>query len=261
MIKFLCNVILLLIASTSFAQKDSVRKYLDENLHFTNKKDFAYAAMAIKENDHWLLYAVYPDATPVLQVYYRDAGLIVKDGPFSLYYPKRVPAQKGYFKNNLPNGHWQTWYPNGSQKNEGFLVNNHFSGQWKEWYVNGQPASEKTYTVPDSTTGIGQHQSFPSYKVQAVLDDFNPDGKLEGASTTWYENGNKESVVNYHNDSLAGLCIWYRESGNPSSKETYVNGKVSELECYDENGKYSGSTCSIMKLPVLIHPCFLHSII
>lgn len=256
MIKFLLHIILLLVASAGFAQKDSVRKYLNENLQFTSKKDFAYAAMAIKENDHWLLYAVYPDATPILSVYYKDAGLINKDGPFTLYYPKKIPAQKGSFKNNLPNGYWQTWYPNGNPKNEGLLVDNHFSGLWKAWYENGKPESERTYITRYSVTGTGQHQSFPSYKAQRVLDDFNPDGELEGVSTTWYANGNKESVVNYHNDSLTGTCMWYRENGNPSSKETYVNGKVTELECYDEDGKYSGATCSILKLPVLIHPMF-----
>jgi len=256
MLRFLLSIILFLMALTVGAQKDSVRKYLNENLQFTTKKDVVYAAMAVKDNNRWLLYAVYPDTSPILQVYFTDAALTVKDGPFTLYYPKRLVAQKGSFANNLPNGRWQSWYSNGQPKNEGTIINNHFSGVWKSWYESGQIKSEQSYMYIDSATGPAQHQRFPSYKVQAVLEDFAPEGVREGVSTIWYENGNKESVSNYHNDSLTGLCTWYRLNGNPSSKETYVNGKVTALECYDEEGKYTGATCSILKMPVLIHPMF-----
>jgi antitoxin component YwqK of YwqJK toxin-antitoxin module len=253
---FLLYIILLFTALTGFAQKDSVRKYLDGDLHFTTKKNFVYPAMAIKNNDHWVLYAVYPDTTVLLTVFFKDAALTIKDGPFTLYHPKKIVAQKGNFKNNIPDGQWQTWYPGGQLKNEGAIINNHLSGTWKYWYENGQPMSERSYIYSDSMAGQPAHQSYPAYKVEKVLDDFAPDGKLEGKGTTWYENGNKESVLNYHNDSLSGVCAWFRENGSPSSKETYVNGKVTELECYNEEGKYTGSTCSILKLPVLIHPIF-----
>ena len=254
--RFLLYVLPLLTATGSFAQKDSVRKYLDADLRFTSKKDAVYPAMAVKENDHWLLLAVYPDTTPALKVYYLDAALTTKDGPFVLYYPKKVMAQKGSFKDNTPDGLWQTWYSNGQPKEEGPITKNHFSGVWKSWYPNGTIKNERSYLYIDSTAGVNQHQSFPSYKVQAVLDNFAPEAKLEGPSTAWYENGNKESVCNYHNDSLAGLCSWYRVNGNLSSKEKYVNGKVTELECYDSTGKYTGATCSILKQPVLIHAMF-----
>jgi antitoxin component YwqK of YwqJK toxin-antitoxin module len=256
MIRFFLHVIILLTALAGRAQKDTVRKYLDGNLHFTTKKNFLYAAMAVKSNDHWMLYAVYPDTGILLKVYYKDAALTIKDGPFTLYFPKNIVSQKGSFKNNVPNGKWETWYAGGQLKNGGIISDNHFSGVWKSWYENGKMMSEQTYIYSDSIAGQSAHQSFPSYKVEAVLDDFAPEGKLEGTSTAWYENGNKESVLTYHNDSLAGVCTWFRENGNPSSKETYVSGKVTELECYDSAGKYTGATCSILKLPLLIHPFF-----
>ena len=100
MIRFLLSVILFSMALTVGAQKDSVRKYLNENLQFTTKKDVVYAAMAVKDNNRWLLYAVYPDTSPILQVYFTDAALTVKDGPFTLYYPKRLVAQKGSLVND-----------------------------------------------------------------------------------------------------------------------------------------------------------------
>jgi antitoxin component YwqK of YwqJK toxin-antitoxin module len=254
MIKFLVAVIFLLAGQTAFTQKDSVRKYLDANLYFTSKKEMVYPAMAIKSEDHWLLYAVYPDTSVLLRAYFKDAALTTKDGPFILYHPKGIKSQMGYFKDNMANGYWHSWYPDGSPKNEGAIVNNQFSGLWKAWYQSGQIMSERTYEYADSLNGTPVHQHAPDYRVEKVLDDFIPGGKLEGLSQTWYENGNKESVVNYHHDSLAGSCSWYRPNGQPSSKELYVNGKVTALECYDEEGKLTGSTCSILKQPLFIHP-------
>jgi antitoxin component YwqK of YwqJK toxin-antitoxin module len=257
MIKFLLAFGLLLIVLTGIAQKDSVRKYLDANLQFVSRKEAVFPAMAIKDNDHWELYAVYPDTNILLNVYYKDAALTIKDGPFILYHPKKIIAQRGYFIDNRARGHWQSFYSDGQKKDEGDIVNNHFSGVWKEWYQNGIPKSIRTYVYNDSMiSGQPVHENSPATKVSRVVEDLSLEGKIDGAVSTWYENGNKESEVNYHNDSLSGTCKWYRPNGKPSSTEVYTNGKVTDLNCYDDEGNYSGSTCSISKLPVFINPVY-----
>ncbi|MEO6314522.1 MAG: TonB family protein [Chitinophagaceae bacterium] len=256
MIRFLLPGVLLLLAITGTAQKDSVRKYLDGDLRFTNKRNAVYAAMALKNNDHWVLHAVYPDTNVLLRVSFKNAALTIKDGSFVLYHPKKIPAQRGFFKDNVANGQWQTWYSNGQQKNEGAIINNHFAGIWKYWFDNGQLMQQRSYGYTEPMAGAPVHENSPALQADKIMEDFAPEGQLEGTSTAWYKNGNKESVLNYHNDSLAGECLWFRENGNPSSKETYLNGKVTALECFDSSGKYTGATCSILKLPLLIHPFF-----
>ncbi|HTL06700.1 MAG TPA: toxin-antitoxin system YwqK family antitoxin [Chitinophagaceae bacterium] len=238
------------------SQQDSVRKYLDEAFRFTNKRNAVYAAMAVKSDDHWLLYAVYPDTSTLLKLYYKDADLSVKDGLFILFHPQRVMAQKGFFKDNLPDGQWQSWYPNGQLKNEGMIVKNHLTGVWKSWYSNGQPMNEHSFFYDAAAEGTPVHQYSPAKKLQRVLDDFAPESRLEGRGINWYPNGQKESEVQYHNDTLSGLCTWYRENGSISSQETYVNGLVTELACFDSTGRNTGSACSILKLPVMVHPFF-----
>ncbi|MEO5681124.1 MAG: hypothetical protein ABIQ88_00720 [Chitinophagaceae bacterium] len=256
MMKLKLVIISLLFTVTGIAQKDSVRKYLDGNLRFTNKRNAVYAAMAIRNNDHWTLFAVYPDTTMLLKLSFKDAALTMKDGPFILYFRKKVISQSGAFKDNLPQGLWQSWYSNGQLKNAGTIIHNQFAGVWKTWNDKGQLISEVSYAHPDSINGQPVLNTAGDNKNSGLLEDFEPAGVLQGLSTTWYQNGNKEALLNYRNDSLAGVCSWFRENGSPSSKETYVNGKVTELECYNEEGKYSGATCSILKLPLLIHPFF-----
>ena len=48
--------------------KDTVLKYLDEQLHLTTKKNAVYYGVAVKQGDHWMLYALYPDTTPLLKL-------------------------------------------------------------------------------------------------------------------------------------------------------------------------------------------------
>jgi antitoxin component YwqK of YwqJK toxin-antitoxin module len=165
MTKLLVIAVFLLTGQTVLSQKDSVRKYLDADLHFTTKKEMVYPAMAIKTKDHWVLYAVYPDTAVLLTVYFKDAALTIKDGPFILYHPKRIKAQSGNFKDNAASGSWQSWYINGQLKNEGTIIDNQFSGVWKAWYQTGQLMSERTYHY-DSPDGTPAHQHSPEYRVE-----------------------------------------------------------------------------------------------
>jgi antitoxin component YwqK of YwqJK toxin-antitoxin module len=256
MMKSCLPVIALLIAFSGVAQKDSIRKYLDQDLYLTSKSNAIYQAMAIRNGDQWMLAAVYPDTSLLLKMFFKDRALTIKDGPCILYYPKNKPWQKGLFSGNKAQGLWQSWYWNGQLKSEGSMVNNRLVGVWKTWYDSGQIASQRTYGAIDAiTTPQKITLSYNEVKL-GLLGDFYPTGVLQGAGTTWYRNGRKESEVNYQNDTLSGLCTWYRENGQPSSKETYVHGKVNELECFDENGTPTAATCSILKLPQLIHPFF-----
>lgn len=250
-------LILQLTGYCSFAQKDSVRKYLDAELRFTSRKDATYGGMAVKKDDHWILYAAYPDTSLLLQVYFKDADLSIKDGVFILYYPKGMVAQSGQFKNNIPNGVWESWYTNRQHKDSGDIINNQLSGTWKHWFENGRLKSIQVYKKANDAVIPVAHDNSNLYKQpKGVMDGEQPEGKLEGASVFYFENGNKESEVAYDNDSLTGTCTFYRNNGLISTKETYSHGKVSALECYNEKGEYSGATCSILKMPVFINAVF-----
>jgi antitoxin component YwqK of YwqJK toxin-antitoxin module len=257
----LATVFFSFISVTCLSQKDSVRKYLDAELHFSSRKDAVYGAIAVKKNDHWVLYAVYPDTSILLKVVFKDADLSIKDGQFTLYHQKGIIAQDGYFTDNVPDGVWQSWYINRALKDSGDIVNNHLAGVWKHWYENGQLKSREEYknsvidANPDTSPAAHDNSNLIKYN-KGILDGLQPAGILEGTIATWYENGNKESVLSYRNDSLAGLCSFFRGDGSLSSKETYANGKVVDLACYNEKAEYSGATCSVLKPPVLIHPFF-----
>jgi antitoxin component YwqK of YwqJK toxin-antitoxin module len=242
---------LLAIMTVAHGQRDTVRKYLDAGLYFTNKRNMVYPALSIRMDDHWLLMAFYPDTSLLAKIYYKNAGLTIKDGPYSIYTRGGIIAQEGHFINNIAEGNWQSWYVNGQPHDSGLVKHNHFAGRWKHWYKNGQLKIEHAYSgePPFNTDPLPGND-------QGILADINMSGVLDGPWQSWYSNGVLESSGVYSNDTISGVWKWYRENGLPSSVETYANGKIIQLECYDEKGMLTGSTCSILKEPVLVHPFF-----
>jgi antitoxin component YwqK of YwqJK toxin-antitoxin module len=257
---FLLSLSLFISPAKSFAQKDTVRKYLDGNLHFTTRTNSVFSALAVRDKDHWVLYAVYYDTSLLLELHFKDAALTIKDGPFVINHPKKVRSQEGYYTDNVADGLFRSWYINGQIKDSGVILKNCYAGTWKHWYSNRTLSSEENFGDPDTSfVKIVQRRLSVRLKSGAIWDNLNPDGMLDGPFNAWYENGQKTSSGAFRKDRMEGVWTWYREDGTLSTKETYVNNKVVDLECYNEKGENTGSTCSVLKPPVLIHP-FLSAI-
>jgi antitoxin component YwqK of YwqJK toxin-antitoxin module len=233
-------IVLLLLPLVSFAQKDTIPKYLDKDLGFTTIDKAVYFGVAIRESNHWLLYALYPDSTPVITAAYRDKQMRIRDGQFIIYYPKYKKAQETFYKNNLINGNWITWYENGIMKDSGRIVNDRMVGLWKSWYSNSQL---KIITVNKEMYSEEDERNF-QLKSFASNDHY---GIKDGEFSSWYINGNQESTGHFKNDVMDGEWRWYFENGNPSTIEVYQHRKIIALKCYDSTGKDSTDFCSISK--------------
>ena len=133
-------------------KKDTVYRYLDANLQPTDEKNGEYFGVAIKKNGYWLLYAIYPDTTPVIKATFRDKQLKIKNGPYSSILSKEYNGMPGFYNNNTMNGVWQTWHPDGNKKDSGLVINNQLVNEWKEWFLNGQIKKECNYADIQTAT-------------------------------------------------------------------------------------------------------------
>ena len=127
---FFCLCFLLPVCSIG-QKSDIVVRYLDADLNTTTKKKAVYPALAVRQQNGWGLYAVYPDTTYVLKAHYRDKALTIKEGPYEVYYMKSSLAVSGFYHDNRRVGSWRTWHENGRLKDSGFLNNNVRMGVWK----------------------------------------------------------------------------------------------------------------------------------
>ena len=225
-------------------KKDTVMRYLDEYLQLTSKKQAVYYGLSVRQNDHWLLYALYPDTTPVVKIYFKDKNLKFKDGPYEIYYPKNVLAQKGNFIDNKMNGTWLTWYSNGKLKDSGNFHNQVMTGFWKTW--NEEGTLIRTCNYKDE---ISKDDLLIALYAKEGSKIFR--GIKEGTFSTYYKTGEIESTGNYSADQINGEWRWYNENGSLSTIEQYSNGKLTSIKCFDLTGKETGDFCSISK-PALL---------
>jgi TonB family protein len=242
--KILFSFLLGLPLFAAAQKKDTVFKYLDQNLNFTTEKKSTYIGVAIKREEAWFFYALYPDTTPLLKAYYKDKNLKIKEGPYCLYYPKNIKAKEGTYHNDKMLGVWKFWYPNGNLKDSGFVKDNVFSGQWKSWYKDGKIMSDYSFS---------NFETFDKTKYLNYTEDISTltNGIVQGPFTTWYQNGNKEATGNFNNNLMDGEWKWYHENGNRATIETYEKGVVTNLKCFDTTGKEADDYCSISK-PALL---------
>ncbi len=235
------------IPACCLAQKDTVVKYFNKNLEITTKDKADFLGVAVKKENSWLVFAVYPDTSTLLKAYYKDKRLRLKEGPYTVYYPQSKPAQQGYYQNNKMVGTWRFWYENGVLKDSGALDNNRLTGLWKSWHPNGRQKSSITFKTELSATDAN-YQKLLTYQ-----DPFTFDGIRHGAFSTWYENGILESQGSFTNNYMEGEWLWFHENGAPSTVETYRQGKLTSLKCFDSTGLETGEFCSISKAAVLKH--------
>lgn len=218
-------------------KKDTLRYFFDDSFSPTTKDKAVYYGISIQEADHWFLYAVYPDNTPVLRAYYKDKKLKQKDGPYTLYYTGRKTAIACNYRNNKKSGLWLSWYENGQLKDSCMLMDDQIVGEYRKWFASGQLNLVCNYA---KSTDV--QTSLP-----LTINDITNLELKDGLFQNWYENGHKESEGNFRNNQMTGVWHFYYENGKQSTTERYSEGKLVDLTCYDSTGKEAGEFCSISK--------------
>lgn len=252
------SLLLLSFSMAALAQRGDHRyQYLDEHLRFATKKHYTYKATTEHENDHWVMKATYSDGAVVLRATFSDPELTVKDGLYSIYYSNGQLWMEGSFVRNKANGVWQCWYDNGQLRDSGLISDDHFSGLWKHWYAGGALQKINNNLSFSSDAATNPHDS--SFIAGNVIDTLESGmlrfiGVIDGLWQTWYENGQPEGEGTVSHGKPVGVWRWYRENGKPSSVETYLNGKIEKLECYNDQGVLTGNTCSVLKPATFSHP-------
>lgn len=272
------TILFLLISLQVAAQKkqrDTVRKYLTSDLHFTNKANMTFPALAVRQSeDRWLLVSTYRDTNVLLRAWFRDADLTIKDGPFALYHPRGIKAVEGTYIDNVRQGLWKAWHRNGQLKDSGMMRNNYLVGTWHSWNQAGKLDAIFTYTQPDSVHGTATADFDTKDKNRSIMAGDVTVGVLNGPTITFYADGSPKDSGQYVNDIKEGLWKEWNKNGQPesmgsfvhnvqqgewqyyhpngqrSTREVYANSKVIKLECYDEQGKLTGNACPILKPPV-----------
>lgn len=163
------------------------------------------------------------------------------------------------YKNGGKDGIFYKWYENGTIKMIGYYRNDQIDDKWKYYDENGYLTGEENYllglkqglllgfSVKGDTTFLETYQQGETMGRYCIWYDGNPKQKetegclfkrvVDGKWTEWYENGKKKSENYFDKGVPIGISKYYNINGQLIKAEVYKEGKLIELNEYDDNGK------------------------
>ncbi len=127
-----------------------------------------------------------------------------KDGPFIEYFPNGKKSAAGSYKNKKLNGVYTEYYENGKKKSELTYEGGERNGPYISWFKSGQKSAEGTFKDGKEH---GNTKCYHENGRMSYLKGYGPNR----INTTWYENGQKESVTKYKNGELILRQKWNDE--------------------------------------------------
>jgi uncharacterized protein len=202
----------------------------------------------------------------------KEIGVFVngeKSGQWIGYFEKGEKKYSGTFSEGRKIGLWTEYYRNGNKKEETNYFNDEICGRYTSYYKTGQ-VNESYYVFDGKSQGFvtSYHENGQIKEIGMVRDgikvgkwksyyengqigmefefSIDPPGQLIGISRRWYEDGKKQSICSYTEES-------HHKYGIPDGefKEWYPNEKmkidadfkngflINDLECWYESGDFA----------------------
>ncbi|MDR1171890.1 MAG: toxin-antitoxin system YwqK family antitoxin [Bacteroidales bacterium] len=195
------------------------------------------------------------------------------DGYNTFYYPNGKVASEGMMRNGQPEGYWKTYYVTGLMKSEGNRINTLLDSTWVFYTETGDTLEIIHYRLGKKSGYYHQYETttqrnsvsrrylkakelflddrregpsyyyYPSGKLRQVISYKN--GRKQGASKEFDENGTVITLYEYHNDYMISREFVNRVNDrgekNGTWKTFYTDGKLKDEEIY-KNGVLDGTS-------------------
>lgn len=140
--------------------------------------------------------------------------ITLKDGSGNL-------AQSGITEDGDLEGNWVEYHPNGLVKSITSYVDGKKEGLMIELNNSGQLEKKMTYH------NDMLHGEYKEFKYTVVKEERNyQNGKLEGLTKVYYDNGKIMEEGAYKNGTRDGVSKWYDQEGNVTIEYEYKNGQL-----------------------------------
>ena len=214
--------LVLLFSLKLSAQTDTLLRYLDHDLKATTRKeDVAYEVITLVSRiteGHFLIQDYFSENGKKLRQTYldgRDSSTAI--GPYISYHRNGAVSCKGNYVEGKKTGLWRYWHDNKRLAdsciyNEKGLITGHAI----RWWENGE-VKDSAFYHPDSNG-------------HAYAWSFFPDRKRSGEGP----------LINGSED---GIWMHYYPSGTVSARETYSNGSLLDMQCFNEDGTLYQGRC------------------
>lgn len=145
---------------------------------------------------------------------------------------------EGQYLNNQKVGNWVKYHPGGEISRKLLFVNDEFAGPYKVYYESGELMAEGTMR-PESGKNTGEFRSYyETGKLQHEYS-FNPEGERDGRQVVYYPNGQIAINANMKDGKLEGYTTKYQENGALYSQSKYTAGEAISEELFAEPGNFA----------------------
>jgi TonB family protein len=210
-----------ILVFNGWGQTDTLLRYLNSELRPCEKKNHAYEVVSLftkLPDGNMMVQDFHGETGKKLQQYYlmaQDTSLMI--GPYISYHKNGEVRRRGNYKNGAKLGIWKGWHDNKTLSDSIFYNDEgNISGVARTWFEDGK-IHDSAFYHPDSAG-------------RAIKYIYYASSEPWGQGPVW-------------NDVEHGDWKYFRKSGKVSSEETYVQGKLQQIKCYEEDGSLSKSKC------------------
>lgn len=130
-------------------------------------------------------------------------------------------SESGTLKGGKREGAWTEYYSNGIVKTVTSYVNGLKEGAKVELGTTGQLERKMDYHLDQL------HGEYKEFKYSTLREErYYQNGKLEGTTKIYYDNGKIMEEGAYKNGTRDGLSKWYDQEGNVTIEYEYKNGQL-----------------------------------
>ena len=144
------------------------------------------------------------------------------------FFGGNIPSYKRYY---LPFARREiAYYINREKCSDSFYCNEKRINKWIGYYDNGNIKLIQHHNSNGKLNGL----TISYYENGTISSEEHfKDGELDGKFTAYYKNGNLQFVRNYSNGKLNGLSVYYYENGSIKAELQYNEGNTEKKVVYD----------------------------
>lgn len=167
----------------------------------------------------------------------------VKDGYQVFKYPNGSVSSEGLIKNGKPEGFWKSYYVSGIMKSEGRRTNFMLDSIWVFFDQSGDTTEKISFLYGKKNGWYNKYKSDPSHGIYIWSKELFAADKKEGTAYLYYPDGKVQQTFSYSDGKKEGLSKEFDNNGNIVTLLEYNNDFLvsrEKINRTDKNGLMQG---------------------
>jgi antitoxin component YwqK of YwqJK toxin-antitoxin module len=172
-----------------------------------------------------------------------QTGETLKDGYAVFRYPNGTISSEGLIKDGRPEGLWKSYYVTGVKKSEGKRTNFLLDSVWLFFDQAGDTTEKINYLFGKKNGYYYRYKKNPGQGLYLWSKELFAGDKKEGTAFFYFPDGKVQQTILYNNGKKEGLSKEYDENGNVITLAEYRNDYLisrEKINRTDKNGLKQG---------------------